>query len=77
MAQMIPETKADRDLLSFAARMKSVPRRAQKCDIYDTVTAVVDERHARNIFRKIAPTASGPAIYTALAILSDRLDERP
>ncbi len=71
---MTNTTQADRNLLSFAARMKRIPRKAVKCDMYDGVTyIVVDERHARNLLDKVTPGASSVAMYDALVILRDRL----
>lgn len=65
----------DRNLLKFAKSMRRIPRKAQRCDVYGTVSAVVDKRHALAIFRKVAPCATGPALYDAMVILQDRLDE--
>ncbi len=68
---------SDRSLLDFAWRMKRIPRKAQRCQVYpDDVCAVVDQPHAKAIFKKLFPTASGSATYDALNILQERLDER-
>lgn len=68
------ENYQERNLLRFCEVMKNIPRRVQKCEIYGTVTVVVDSSHAKNIFRKIAPCASTAVIYDALCILQERLD---
>lgn len=70
-----PTNEHERRLLRFAASMDHIPRKAIRCEIYGTVTAVVDASHARNIFRKVAPAAASQAIYAALSILQDRLDD--
>lgn len=61
----------------FAWNMRKIPRRAIRCEIYDTIRIVVDKRHATNIIRKVIPTVTGPEIYDALVILQERLDSRP
>lgn len=71
-----PGTFADQKLLEFAEKMHSIPRKAQRDEIYGGVTAVVDRRHAQAIFKKVAPTANQSAVTAALVILQDRLDER-
>ena len=75
MSPPAAENHPDKSLIRFASTMRQIPRTSVRCEVYGTVRAVVDERHVRNIFRKVAPAASQDAIYTALAILSDRLDE--
>lgn len=65
----------NRDALDFAQRMRRIPRKPLRCEFTGAVRAVVDERHARNIFKKVAPLASAAAIYDALAVLQDRLDD--
>ncbi len=61
----------------FALNMKKIPRKALRCEIYDTVSVVVDERHATNVLLKCGdPAATGSEIYRALIILQDRLEER-
>lgn len=70
-----PSNAQEKNLLRFASTMSRIPRRALRCDLYGTVSAVVDERHALNIFRKLAPYASTSALNAACQILQDRLDE--
>lgn len=70
------ETPADRNLLRFAERMHDIPRVTIRDEIYDTVSAAVNERHARAIFRKIAPTATRDGVNAALQLLQDRVDDR-
>ncbi len=66
------------DLVSFAWRMRTVPRKAQRCEIYGTVSAVVDRDHALNILRKAFPGYRIDAViaYRAFNVLQERLDER-
>ncbi len=65
------------ELQGFAYRMRSVPRKALRCEVYGTVTAVVDTDHALNIFRKVFPgyRVDKNVSYQALAILQNRLDD--
>lgn len=63
-------------LESFALRMNRIPRQIQRCEIYGTISAVVDQAHAKNIFRKIDPLATQSEIYRAIVILQERLDEQ-
>ena len=58
----------------FAHRMTRIPRKALRCEVYGTVSVVVDQGHAKNILRKVVPTATSADLYHALAILQDRLD---
>lgn len=60
----------------FAEGMKKIPRRIQHCEVYGTPSVVVDEKHAKNIFKQVVPTAMSHEIYRALVILQDRLDGR-
>lgn len=73
MSRSEPATDEERRLLRFASAMHGIPRRAIRCDVYGTVSVVVDERHARNILRRVAPTAAPSAVYDALCVLQDRL----
>ena len=59
----------------FAWVMKKIPRRPLRDEIYGTVQAIVDQRHARNIILKAVPTATSTDIHHALVILQDRLDD--
>jgi hypothetical protein len=69
------ESFQDRNLLKFAQSMRSIPRQALRCDLYGTISVVVDRRHVTAIFRKIAPCATRTALHDAMVILQDRLDE--
>lgn len=62
--------------VSFAYRMRSVPRRALRCEIYGTVTAAVDQRHAFNIMAKAIPGLRASETYDAMVVLQDRLDNQ-
>lgn len=75
MSRFLPETDPDRKLLWFASHMRTIPRRAIRCEIYGTISAAVDERAVTRIFTKVAPAASHSAIYAAKTVLQDRLDE--
>jgi hypothetical protein len=71
-----PATPADRSLLAFAERMRNIPHRPVRDDVYGDVTAVVDQKHARAIFRKVAPMATHDGVNAALQALQERLDDR-
>lgn len=59
----------------FALRLRRIPRKAVRCEIYGTVAAVVDRAHALNIFRKvISPLIDANIAYEALNTLQERLD---
>lgn len=59
----------------FALRMRRIPRLAVRCEVYGTVSATVDRRHALNIFRKVISAEVTPAIaYEAMCVLQERLD---
>lgn len=60
----------------FAERMHRIPRKPLRCEIYGTVRVVVDQNHAKNVIKKVVPTATEQDLYEALHILQDRLDER-
>ncbi len=60
----------------FAHTMRSVPRKALRCEIYGTVSAVVDRKHAFNILAKVFPGLTINEAYEALTILQDRLDNQ-
>ncbi len=60
--------------VAFATRMHSIPRKALRCEIYGTVTAVVDQRHAYNILAKVLPGLRTSETYDAMVVLQDRLD---
>lgn len=70
-----PATVSDRNLLRFAEKMRDIPRVAVR-DEDGLVAAAVNTRHARAIFKKIAPTASQDGVNAALTALQDRLDDR-
>lgn len=74
MSAYEPEGDADRRLLAFVGRMRRIPRRALRCEIYGTVRAVLDDRAAARIFARVSPAASRDAIYAARIVLQDRLD---
>ncbi len=57
----------------FAERMTKVPRRTIRCDIYGTMSVVLDERHAANIIRKVVPCATQAEVYAAMSILAERV----
>lgn len=60
----------------FALNMKKIPRKVQHCEIYGTVSVIVDERHAKNILLKCGdPAATSIQVYRALNILQDRLED--
>lgn len=61
--------------VKFAQVMRRVPRRALRCDVYGTVSAVVDRAHALNILRKAIPGLRASETYDALVVLQSRLDE--
>lgn len=71
-----PTNDQERSLIRFASTMTRIPRKVSRCEVYGTVRAIVDERHAHNIFRKVAPAATASAVYAACVILQDRLDAR-
>lgn len=61
----------------FAGRMRAIPRKAVRCELYGTVRAVVDAKHVVNIFRKVInPSVNKNVAYEAINILQDRLDDR-
>ncbi len=60
----------------FATRMHSIPRKALRCEIYGTVSAVVDQKHAFNILAKVLPGLRASETYDAMVILQDRLDSK-
>ena len=69
--------KLMRQCNQFAGRMRQIPRKAVRCELYGTVHAVVDAKHVVNIFRKVVNPLVNPNIaYEAINILQDRLDER-
>lgn len=88
MANMKSASQSDRDtdarehlskdLEAFAWRMRQIPRKPLRCDVYGTVTATVDIDHALTIFRKVFPgyRIDKMVAYTALSVLQSRLDER-
>ncbi len=63
MAHYPTFSSIDQRLLNFAARMRHIPRLPLRCEIYGTVSAVLDERAACRVFAKIAPGASRSALY--------------
>jgi hypothetical protein len=65
----------DSKAAKFAVRMRKIPRKVVRCDVYGTVAVAVDERHARNILRKVVPTATSSEVYVALMIMQERLDD--
>lgn len=57
------------EIVSFAQRMRSIPRKALRCEIYGTTRPIVDRTHAMNIFRKVFPgKANDITCYDALAV---------
>jgi hypothetical protein len=72
-----PTDLNDRNVISFAQNMKRIPRKTARCELYGDVTVVLDRAHAKNILRKVYPGASSAAVYTALCILQERLDNSP
>lgn len=75
MAAVNYRDRQDDRVVFFAWNMRRIPRKAVRCEVYGTVSAAVDERHARNIFAKVAPAASADALSEALSVLQHRLDE--
>lgn len=71
---MNPGRTPDEQVVAFAWRMRRIPRLAVRCVVYGTVSVAVDERHARNILRKVVPQASSEAVYDALCAMQERLD---
>lgn len=62
-------------IADFAHRMGRIPRKAVCCEVYGTISVVVDRKHATNIFRKVfGHKATSAACCDALGILQDRLD---
>jgi len=61
-------------LIRFATGMRRIPRKALRCEVYGTVSVVVDRAHAINIFRKLFPATNAQEHYIALMLLQDRLD---
>jgi hypothetical protein len=58
----------------FAHNMRNIPRKPLRCEIYGTVTAVVDQKHAFNIIAKVLPGIRPSETYEAMTVLQDRLD---
>ena len=58
----------------FAAVMRTIPRRALRCEIYGTIAATVDRAHALNILKKAIPGLRASETYDAMLGLQDRLD---
>jgi hypothetical protein len=66
--------------VKFAERMKRIPTKTQRCEVYGNATLIVDEVHAVNILchqRLVARRATkgnSPAVRAALQVMQDRLD---
>jgi hypothetical protein len=60
----------------FATRMRKIPRTTVRCDVYGTVSIVVERKHATAILRKVVPSATSADINEALDVLQDRIDAR-
>ena len=65
----------DEKLVSFAATMRKIPRITVRCEIYDGIAIRVDERHARNIFKKLFPCATQDGVLCGLETLRARLEQ--
>lgn len=62
-------------VMGFVSRMRRIPRKAQRCELYGTVKAVVDERRAKNIIRKMFPRVERGTLYEAMWAMQEALDE--
>jgi hypothetical protein len=61
---------------NFVDSMHNVPRKALKCDLYDTVNVVVDEQSADKLLCTVFPGISTHDLYNAKVVMQDQIARR-
>ena len=61
----------NKKVFRFVQNMRKIPKKVLRCDVYGTSKIVVDERHAKNILRKVFPTISSSDLYHAVSLMGE------